>query len=123
MDYTSKEEDGTLSLSKLEPVQKDVLMSFSASGEISKTCSELVRPGGFLVANDDFGDACLAKGSPDVWQLIGVFNNDNLETEPEILETYFVAKGDVAKNSGFSYSKRPFKCTKRAEAYLFQKKF
>jgi len=122
VDLTAKESDGSLSLAKLEQ-PKDVLVSLSASGEIPITCFDLVRDGGFFVGNDDFGDASLAKGNPDMWTFIGAFEQDGLCTDN--LAAYFVTSKsttpDFTKNSGLSYSQRPFPCTKNAKAYLYQK--
>jgi len=110
----------------------DVLVSLSASGSISSSCAKFVRQGGFLLANDDFGDASHAMGQPDTWSLFGAFDHGAAawETSHEVLATYFCCRktggkrataAQCAENAGLALSKRPFKWSKNALVYLFQK--
>ena len=122
-------------LRSLEPFASegfDVLVSLSAPEFISSSCARFVRHGGFLLANDDFGDASHAMGQPDTWILVGAFEHGAAawETRHDVLSTYFCSRktggarataAQCAENAGLALSKRPFKWSKNALAYLFQK--
>eukprot|EP00049_Salpingoeca_infusionum_P007366 m.119260 g.119260 ORF g.119260 m.119260 type:complete len:266 (+) comp13676_c0_seq1:166-963(+) len=133
----------------------DVLVSLSASlgpsggaaGCISRACASLVRPRGWLVVNDDHGDASVAMGSPDLWQLEGVYEQDDdgaaqLLTDATALDKHFIPSScstqkkagekaaksytrpsneQLISNAGYAYSKRPVKFDRKALAFLFKR--
>eukprot|EP00930_Biecheleria_cincta_P004508 TRINITY_DN105417_c0_g1_i1.p1 TRINITY_DN105417_c0_g1~~TRINITY_DN105417_c0_g1_i1.p1 ORF type:complete len:285 (-),score=40.88 TRINITY_DN105417_c0_g1_i1:358-1212(-) len=121
-------------LHSLSPsIRFDVLVSLSAPGTISSTCAKFVRNRGFLVANDDHGDASHAMGQAHTWSLVGVLEDGAtaFELSPDVLATYFCSfktggaratSAQCAANSGRAKSKRPFKWSKNAMLYLFRKK-
>jgi len=107
----------------------DVLFSFSGPAQVSKTCGFLLREGGLLVVNDDFGDASLAmSASPDEWKLFGAIDQGGLISTK--CEDLFVemksgsraSSSQLAANSGFSFTKRPTKLTQNPFAYVFQRR-
>lgn len=123
-------------VSKAAPSSFDLLISLSASGSIPELCYPLLRDGGLLVVNDDFGDGCLAKAMSDKFSFIGAVEEDDngvstLTTSAQDLldHGHFVSKkshvplgtDELQKNCGLSFSKRPFKSKKYAIVYLFQK--
>uniref|UniRef100_A0A7S2SD84 Uncharacterized protein n=1 Tax=Mucochytrium quahogii TaxID=96639 RepID=A0A7S2SD84_9STRA len=121
-DFTNKD-----ALSEEKHNQFDALISFSAGGNISRTCHKFVRQGGLLIVNDDFGDASSAMGPRSPWKLLAGFDGSRLETAK--LDAFFKLKKtkqsatreQCAQNVGFAYSKRPFKFTQNALAYVFEK--
>ena len=110
---TLRQQDYRHPVPNVEPQSMDLLISLDAGAEISTTCAQYVRPGGYLYVNDGHGDACRAFASPCVWKLCGALeqpqspedaankaqqneNNDDAEndcrllTSPHDLERYFV---------------------------------
>jgi hypothetical protein len=111
----------------------DLLLSLSAGGNISQSCAKFVRPGGLLFANDEFGDASLARSNPETWTFVGVLQQDEsfIMGDANILECYFKSPKAIKlnlplleqcrANSGHGFSKRPYKYKKNAMAYVFRR--
>lgn len=100
----------------------DVLFSFYA-GFISEYCTQYLRAGGILVANNSHGDAPLAYLNPN-YKLISVINRraERFSFSSDMLDSYFLTKSGkplvkeeiLETMRGPAYTKAPY-------AYIFQK--
>lgn len=108
---------------EIEPV--DLLIS-QYGGFVSEACSQHIRPGGFLVANNSHGDAGVAECDPRL-RLVGVLRRNGEIFRLAPATEFFVPKratlpDDPAERARHLRSLgRGVGYTKTAFSYLFQK--